>query len=196
MYIYFEDWSAFKWILEKRGVPRRFIADRFIKAIASETHPRGLGYNGAVLEYDESPFGADFIYATSSQVDRFTYTGQELETRITGLRLTDKEQNRFRALLRFGFDQRLRYVEQAVTTVIEGRRLKDHPIDTVDTHSDKRTGNKLPHFDFFTEGTLYRLNRMIGFRDRENVLFSPREGESFRQAIPNSQLEGNRGITR
>ncbi|MBI1919275.1 hypothetical protein HYS29_01675 [Candidatus Microgenomates bacterium] len=196
MYIYFEDWSAFKWMLEKRGVPRRFIADRFIKAVACETHPRGLGYNGVILEYDGNPFGVDSTYVIGSPESTLTYNGLELEERIIALDLTFEEKNRFRALLRFGFDQRLKYVEQAVTTVIGGRRLKDHPIDTVDTHLDKRTGSRLPHFDFFTEGTLNRLDGMIGFRDRENVLFSPREGESFRQAIPNSQLEGNREITR
>ncbi len=196
MYIYFEDWSAFKWMLGGKGVPRRFIADRFIKAIASETHPQDLGYSGVVLEYDANPFRADSTYVIGPSDSTFTYNGQELEEQIAALSLTYNEKNRFRALLRFGFDQRLKYVEQAVTTVIGGRRLKDHPVDTVDVHLDKRTGSRLPHFDFFTEGTLDRLNRIIGFRDRENILFSPREGRFFRQGTPRARLEGNNIIRR
>ncbi|GEM_PF-4535163 len=194
MYIYFEDWTPFKWMLRKKGVPEEFMGDKFIKAVACETRPQDLGYSGAVLKYDERPFEANFRYVASLQGKRLIYTGQEIEGKITALGLTDNEKKSCRALLRFGFDERFGYVERAITTVIDGKRLKEHPVDTVDLHVDRQTGIKLLHLDLFTSGTLDRLNRMINFRGGEDVLLSPREGELFRRGLPKAQLEGNRAI--
>src|SRR5690349_2539649 len=106
MYLRFEDWSNFLFVLDKKGYPH---GDRIIKVYTSQEDPRGL-YDKPDLVVFKSE-GHPFSDEVFDMGDRGQFSGKDIEAQLATKGVTDKGKEIVRALLRFSTTEETQFTQ-------------------------------------------------------------------------------------
>lgn len=194
MFVWFEDWSRFKYMLDQKGTPH---GDSIIKVRASDVDPRSAESFGrssiAVLEISEAPFTESDVFEYG---DRGVYTGLDIERAFEELELVESAKRNARTLFRFASLPETQFVREGMSLHSpDGSWLIDHPI--LDLHGyDYGVEGKLQpeqiHLDIFVAESLQRLAQLLHiekFEGSEAVV-------SFKETLDRGRRELREGKTR
>jgi hypothetical protein len=170
MFLYFEDYSSWLSILDKKGILH---GGNIIKVYALQEDPRILLGNPrlAVIESNDHPFANELF----SYNGRESYTGKQIEELIGGLHINDIGTTVVRALFRFSNRDDLQFCQVGMGIKNhDGGWLINTPLQDIDglEQASRQPGSRSLsiHLDVFVPESLQRLDALIGFHDPEHLV--------------------------
>jgi hypothetical protein len=180
IFLYFEDWSQFTFMLDQRGVEH---GGRIIKTYASPFDPRQRldNPNLKVIQTDDSTLmGIKFGYK-----ERGIFTGDEIEARIANLDTFPART--VRGLLRFSNREDLRFCQTGMEMKKEGQWLISHPIEDIDGLSTyplwTDIKNATIHLDIFNANSLKNLSHVLDISRGSSEMLDPKLGIKLKREI-------------
>jgi hypothetical protein len=169
MYLYFENYSHYLFMLDQKGTPH---GDKIIKVYAAEADPRiRLGKPKlAVVESPDHPFSTEiFVYP-----GRETYTGVQIEEMINRLNLNEIGIRIVRALFRFSNRPDLEFCQAGMAIKNDRGWLIDNPLQDIDGLNQSTRSADIKslvlHLDIFVPESLRRLDQLIHLNDPEHLV--------------------------
>jgi hypothetical protein len=180
IFLYFEDWSQFTFMLEQKGIEH---GGRIIKVYTAPFDPRQhLGKpNLKVIESDDS----SLLDARFSYKDRGTFSGAEIEQKIA--RLDTFPARSVRGLLRFSNREDLLFCQTGMGMKKDGKWLIDHPLEDIDGLLEFPLLTNLKaatiHLDIFNSGSIDRLSKILNITPGSSEMLDPKAGLLLKREI-------------
>lgn len=183
MYLRFEDWSTYLYILDNKGIPH---GDRIIKVFASLEDPREIS-DKKTLTVEMSDGSAFKPSECFDYGERGSYSGKDLEEYLEEKKLPPEAKEVVRALFRFSNRPDLRFCQTGMSIYDnEGKPVINHPMEDMDGirnfHLGRATAYDQIHLDIFNPQSLEHLEQLIQFSNPEHILADYREIVNFRAA--------------
>ncbi len=180
IFLYFEDWSQFTFMLDGKGIEH---GGRVIKVYASPNDPREqLGdRNIKVIEVDDSPLNnIAFSYEKRGWV-----FGEEIEKNINPL--SEFGKRTVRGLLRFSNREDLQFCQTGMKMKKSEGWLIDHPLEDIDgiemSLQFPETRGATIHLDIFNKESLEKLAAIIDISPNSKELVDVRMGKELKREI-------------
>ncbi len=186
IYIYFEDYSQFTFMLDHKKIEH---GGRIIKAYAAPFDPSIQLNNGElkIITADDSPLNGE-VY---SYPDRGVFRGNEIEERI--FYLDDFGKSAVRGLMRFSNRDDLQFCQTGMAMKKGRDWLIPHPLEDIDgisTFSAAKVGSAGIHLDIFNAQSLKRLSTIVDIRHGSKELLDPRIGLELKTSI-HAEISGS-----
>lgn len=173
MFIHFEDYTQFTWVLDKKGISH---GGRIIKVFATRDDPRSIFDKPTLqsLQLSDEPL---------TEMDKFDfgerniYTGSDYEIYMTNHVFTELGKRIARTLIRFASQENTGFTQAAMNAKYkDGSWLISHPLEDIDSLNKASINGKenLLHLDIFFPESLRRLKQIVDF-DNPALVLSIRE---------------------